>query len=78
MNQSTIKVGTVIQHKHSHKIAKITDVYYPPDNPYVISLSYRYVDTDNTRSIIDTDLENFIEKWDVLDAIPQENKPIPV
>ena len=77
MNLPTIKMGTVIQHKHSHKIAKITDVYYPPDNPYVISLSYSYVESGNTRSIIDTDLENFIEKWDVLDAKPQKNKPIP-
>ena len=77
MNQPTIKVGTIIQHKHSHKIAKITDVYYPPDNPYVISLSYSYVESGNTRSIIDTDLENFIEKWDVLETKPKENKPMP-
>ena len=77
MNQPTIKVGTIIQHKHSHKIVQITNVYYPADNPYVISLSYSYVESGNTRSIIDTDLENFIEKWDVLDAKPQKNKPIP-
>ena len=72
-----LKIGTLIQHKHSHRIAKITDLYYPPDNPYVISLSYQYADSDSTRSIIDTDLENFIEKWDVLDVKTEKNKPIP-
>jgi hypothetical protein len=72
-----IKIGTLIQHKSSHKIAKITDLYYPPDNPYVVSLSYQYVGSDYTRSVTDTELESFIEKWDVLDAEPQENKPIP-
>jgi hypothetical protein len=78
MNKPTIKVGTVIQHKHSHKIAKITDVYHPPDNPYVISLSYKYVDTDNVRSIIDTELESFTEKWEVLDTKVKTGPAIPV
>ena len=74
---TTLKIGTILQHKTSLRLAKVTDAYYPPDNPYVISLSYSYVESGNTRSIIDTDLENFIEKWDVLDAKPQKNKPIP-
>ena len=73
---TTLKIGTTIQHKTSHRLAKITDAYYPPDNPFVICLTYKYVDSDNTRSLIDTDLDNFIEKWDVLDDVPTEKEQI--
>ena len=71
-----LKVGTVIQHKHSHRIAKITDAYRPPDNPYVISVTYKYVDTDRGRTIIDSTEERFSEKWDILDTKSAENKKI--
>ena len=78
INKPTITSGTIIQHKTSHRLAKITDAYYPPDNPFVICLSYRYIDSGNSRSLIDTDLDNFIEKWDVLDDMPTEKEQIPV
>ena len=75
MDARILRVGTIIVHNTTNKRAKITDA---SDNPYVISLSYSYVESGNTRSIIDTDLENFIEKWDVLDTKSKEIEPIPV
>jgi hypothetical protein len=73
-----LKVGTVIQHKHTHRLAKITDAYQPPDNPAVISVTYKYVDTDQGRTIIDSTIERFSEKWDILDTKPKTNKRNPV
>jgi len=72
-----LKIGSLIQHKHSLRIAKITDLYYPPDNPYVVSLTYKYVDTDKGRSMVDTDFDRFVEKWAVLDPKSKEIETIP-
>ena len=73
-----LKVGTVIQHKATHRLAKITDAYYPPDNPYVISVTYKYVDSDRGRTIIDSTEERFSEKWEILDTKSTEKEQIPV
>jgi hypothetical protein len=73
-----LKVGTVIQHKNTHRVAKITDAYYPPDNPFVISVTYKYVDTDVGRTIIDGTLERFNENWDILDTEPTKKEQISV
>ena len=75
---TTLKIGTILQHKTSLRLAKVTDAYYPPDNPFVMCLTYKYIDSCSTRSLIDTDLVNFIDKWDVLDDMPSEKEQIPV
>ena len=73
-----IKVGTVIQHKATNRLAKVTDIYYPPDNPFVISLTYKYIDTDKGRSMVNIDLDRFADKWDVLDTKSKEIEANPV
>ena len=75
---TTLKIGTILQHKTSLRLAKVTDAYYPPDNPFVMCLTYKYIDSGSTRSLIDTDLVNFIDKWDVLDDMPSEKEQITV
>lgn len=73
-----INIGTVIEHKHSHRLAKVTDIYHPPDNPFVISLTYKYIDTDKGRSMVNYDIDRFIEKWDILDSKLKSDPVIPV
>ena len=65
-----LQVGTIIVHNKTNKRAKITDSYHPPDNPYVVSITYKYVDTDRVRTIIDSTLEHFSENWTVLEENP--------
>jgi hypothetical protein len=75
-----LKVGTVIQHKNTHRVAKITDTYHPPDNPYVVSLTYKYEDSDRVNETT-LEEERFTEKWDILDTLDiksTKNKKIPV
>ena len=76
--ETVIKIGTIIEHKSTHRLAKITDAYHPPDNPFVMSITYKYIDTDKGRTIVDSTLERFNQSWTILDTNPQENKPIPV
>jgi|TARA_R110000803_G_scaffold49208_1_gene102281 hypothetical protein len=73
-----IKLGTVIQHKATNRLAKVTDIYYPPDNPFVISLTYKYIETDKGRSMVNIDLDLFADKWDVLDTESKEIESNPV
>ena len=73
-----IKLGTVIQHKATNRLAKVTDIYYPPDNPFVISLTYKYIETDTGRSMVNIDLDRFADKWDVLDKESKEIESNPV
>ena len=73
-----IKLGTVIQHKETNRLAKVTDIYYPPDNPFVISLTYKYIETDKGRSMVNIDLDRFADKWDVLDKESKEIESNPV
>ena len=70
MDAIMLQVGTIIVHKKTNKRAKITDSYHPPDNPYVVSLTYKYMDTDRVRTIIDSTLEHFSENWVVLEENP--------
>ena len=78
METKSLKIDTLIEHRKTHRVAKITDIYHPPDNPFVISLTYKYIDTDKGRTIIDSTLESFSENWDLLDTKPKEIEPIPV
>ena len=78
MDTKALKIDTLIEHKASHRVAKITDIYHPPDNPFVISLTYKYIDTDKVRTIIDSTLESFGEHWDILDMKSKEVEPNPV
>jgi hypothetical protein len=61
------KVGTLIEHRKSHKMAKITDYYQPPDS-YSICITYRYVDSDQGRTIMDTSEERFEQNWEIKDV----------
>jgi hypothetical protein len=70
MDARMLQVGTIIVHNKTNKRAKITDSYHPPDNPYVVSITYKYVDTDRVRTIIDSTLEHFSENWTVLEENP--------
>jgi len=76
--ETVIKIGTIIEHKSTHRLAKITDAYHPPDNPFVMSITYKYIDTDKGRTIIDSTLERFNESWTILDDKSKEKEPNPV
>ena len=68
MSDMTIfKVGTLIKHRKSHKLARITDIYQPPDS-YAICITYRYVDSDQGRTIMDTSDERFGQNWKIKDV----------
>jgi len=64
---SIFKVGTLIEHRKSHKLAKITDYYQPPDS-YAICISYRYLDSDVVRQLMDTSEERFSKNWKIKDV----------
>jgi hypothetical protein len=67
MSDMTIfRVGTLIKHRKSHKLARITDIYQPPDS-YAICITYRYVDSDQGRTIMDTSDERFGQNWEIKD-----------
>lgn len=70
MDERMLQIGTLIEHRTTHRLAKITDAYHPPDNPFVVSITYKYVDTDRVRTIIDSTLEHFSENWTVLEENP--------
>ena len=70
MDERILQIGTIIVHKTTNKQAKITDAYHPPDNPFVVSITYKYVDTERVRTIIDSTLEHFSENWTVLEENP--------
>lgn len=78
METKLLKIDTLIEHRKTHRVAKITDIYHPPDNPFVISLTYKYVDTDKGRTIIDSTLESFSESWDLLDTKSKQKDTISV
>tara|TARA_R110002074_G_scaffold17442_1_gene57494 strand:- start:96 stop:311 length:216 start_codon:yes stop_codon:yes gene_type:complete len=70
MDARILRVGTIIVHNTTNKRAKITDAYHPPDNPFVVSITYKYIETDRVRTIIDSTLEHFSENWTVLEENP--------
>jgi|ETNmetMinimDraft_5_1059913.scaffolds.fasta_scaffold464806_1 hypothetical protein len=67
--ETIFKVGTLIEHRKSHKLARITDTYQPPDS-YAICITYRYVDSDQGRTIMDTSDERFSKNWEIKDVEP--------
>mgnify|MGYP001604422938 FL=1 len=68
MSDMTIfRVGTLIEHRESHKLARITDIYQPPDS-YAICITYRCVDSDQGRTIMDTSDERFGQNWKIKDV----------
>jgi len=75
--ETVIKIGTLIEHKNTHRVAKITDAYHPPDNPFVMSITYKYIDTDKGRTIVDSTLERFNQSWTILDTKSKEKESNP-
>ena len=65
--ETIFKVGTLIKHRKSHKLARITDIYQPPDS-YAICITYRYVDSEQGRTIMDTSDERFSQNWEIKDV----------